>query len=87
MTSSATRAREVWLDEVLRLLTRHVFDNKADLTSTATRLSEVFFIELIRLGVGQTPRMDSILAAFTDKHIGRALELMHSVFGRHQGSH
>ena len=82
VTSSATRAREVWLDEVLRLLTRHMFDQSADLTSTVTRLSEVFFIELIRLGVGQTPRMQSILAAFTDKQIGRALELMHNEAGR-----
>lgn len=78
VTTSAVRAREVWLDEVLRLLTRHMFDDSAELNSTVTRLSEVFFIELIRLGVGQTPRMQSILAAFADRHIGRALELMHN---------
>ncbi|WP_299194045.1 AraC family transcriptional regulator [uncultured Erythrobacter sp.] len=77
VTSSAMRAREVWLDEILRLLTRHMFDNESELTSTATKLSEIFFIELIRLGIGQTPQMQSILSAFTDRQIGRALELMH----------
>lgn len=78
VTSSATRAREVWLDEILRLLTRHMFDNESELSSTATKLSEIFFLELIQLGIGQTPQMQSILAAFTDRQIGRALELMHT---------
>lgn len=77
MTCSATRAREVWLDEILRLLTQKMFHEGAVGNATVTRLSEVFFIELLRLGVDQTPEMASILTALTDRQIGRALQLMH----------
>lgn len=77
LTCSATRAREVWLDEVLRLLTRRMFSEGDIAEATITRLSEVCFIELLRLGVGSTPEMASILTALTDRQIGKALQLMH----------
>ena len=77
LTQSSDRAREVWLDEVLRLLTRRMFTEGDGASATVTRLSEVFFIELLRLGVGRTPEMASILNALTDRQIGKALQLMH----------
>ncbi|QUL36872.1 AraC family transcriptional regulator [Erythrobacter sp. JK5] len=77
LTCSSIRAREVWLDEVLRLLTRRMFSEGAVANATITRLSEVFFIELLRLGVGRTPEMTSLLKALSDRQIGKALQLMH----------
>ncbi|MGD9810232.1 MAG: AraC family transcriptional regulator [Sphingobium sp.] len=75
--SAADRAREVWLDEVLRLLTRRMFADSEGSAATITRLSEVFFIEMLRLGVGQSEEMQTVLAALADRQIGKALQLMH----------
>lgn len=74
---AADRAREMWMDEVLRLLTRRMFSENAGSAATITRLSEVFFIEMLRLGVGQSEPMQAILSALTDRQIGKALQLMH----------
>jgi len=77
VVSAATRARETWLDEMLRLVTRRVFDDPMGSTGTVTRLSEVVFIEILRVGIGRNGQMRSLLEAFRDAQIGRALELMH----------
>ena len=78
LTTAAVRARSPWLDEVLRLVTRRMFAGELGSTAAVTRLSEVVFIELLRAGIGEAPALDALMEAFTDPHIGRALELIHA---------
>lgn len=75
--TAADRAREPWLDEILRLLTRRVFDAGPGSAVAVTRLSEAAFVEMLRAGVKQAPEMASILTALSDKQIGRSLQVMH----------
>ncbi len=78
VTSASIRAREPWLDEMLRLVVRRVFSDEMGSSAAVTRLSEIVFIELLRVGIGQSAELQSILAAFRDRQIGRALQLIHS---------
>jgi len=83
LTSAGERAREPWLDETLRLLTRRIFAAGPGSTAAVTRLSEAVFIELMRVGVNQSPQMAAIIAALKDQQIGRTLELIHERPGAH----
>ena len=78
LTSAALRAKEPWLDEMLRLVTRQVFSQDIGAPASVTRLSEIVFIELLRVGIAQSPGLKSVLEAFRDRQIGRALELIHA---------
>lgn len=78
VTSNAARAREPWLDDVLRLVVRRVFADGSGSAAAITRLSEVVFIELLRAGIGADGGLRAILDAFRDRQIGRALQLMHA---------
>ncbi len=78
VTTAATRAREPWLDDMLRLVARRVFADEVGSTATVTRLSEIVFIELLRVGIGQSEGLASVLEAFRDRQIGQALELIHA---------
>lgn len=80
--SPADRARNSLLDETLRLMVRRVFTDGLGKSAAITRLSEVFFIESIRASVEQCPELARIIAAMTDVHVGRALELIHQAPGR-----
>ncbi len=75
---AADRAREVWLDETLRLLTRRVFDAAPGSSVAVTRLSEAAFIELLRVSISDAPQMASVLAALSDKQIARSMQVMHA---------
>ncbi|MEO1134990.1 MAG: AraC family transcriptional regulator [Pseudomonadota bacterium] len=76
--SAADRARAPWLDDILRLLTKRVFDAGPGGNVAVTRLSEAAFVEMLRHGAGAAPEMGAILAALQDKQIGRSLTLMHA---------
>jgi len=76
--SAAMRARQPWLDEMLRLVARRMFSGEIGSEAAVTRLSEIVFIELLRLGFGQDPGLQVLLDAFTDHQIGRALRLIHA---------
>jgi AraC-like DNA-binding protein len=78
LITAADRARHPWLDEILRLLTRRVFEAGPGANIAVTRLSEAAFVEMLRAGAGETPEMASVLAALSDKQIGRSLEVMHA---------
>ncbi len=78
VTSKSLRAQQPWLDEVLRLVTERMLAGEAGSEASTTRLSEIVFIELLRLGFGQTPRLEAMLEAFSDHQIGRALSLIHA---------
>jgi len=75
--TSAFRAEQVWLDDILRLLVRRLFEGDLGSTGVVKRLSESVFIELMRIGFSQSQRLTNILKAFSDKQVGNALELMH----------
>jgi AraC-like DNA-binding protein len=77
VTTASMRAREPWLDEMLRVLVRRAFSAEMGSAASVTRLSEIVFIELLRVGVSQSPQLASVLEAFQDKQIGRALQVIH----------
>ncbi|MEZ5893230.1 MAG: AraC family transcriptional regulator [Parvularculaceae bacterium] len=76
--TASARARAPWLDDILRLLTQRVFAGEPGAAATVTRLSEAAFVELIRNGAGAAPEMAAILAAMSDRQIGRTIALMHA---------
>lgn len=76
--TNGMRARDSWLDELLRLVTRRMFDETIGLPAAVTRLSEVVFIEILRVGIGRLGELRQILDAFRDAQVGRALELIHA---------
>lgn len=78
LTTASMRARQPWLDETLRLVAQRVFSDVIGSSATVTRLSEVVFIELLRAGIAQSADLRSILEAFRDHQIGRALQLIHA---------
>ncbi len=78
VTSAALRATQPWLDEVLKLVAQRMLSGQVGSEASATRLSEIVFIELLRLGFGQNQRLQTLLEAFTDHQIGRALGLIHA---------
>jgi len=78
VTSSSTRAKEPWLDEMLRLISRRIFSHALGSAAAVTRLSEIIFIELLRIGIKDSDRLRSVLEGFSDPHIGRALQLIHT---------
>jgi AraC family transcriptional regulator, activator of mtrCDE len=78
VTTNAMRARRPWLDDILRLVVRQVFSDTIGSTATVTRLSEIVFIELLRVGIGQSAGLRSVLEAFQDQQIGGALQLIHA---------
>lgn len=78
LTTSAVRAREPWLDEMLRLVARRMFSDEIGSPAAVTRLSEIVFIELLRVGVAQSAPLKAVLEAFRDRQVGRALQLIHA---------
>lgn len=77
VVTAAMRAREPWLDEVLRLVARKMFSGEIGSTAAVTRLSEIVFIEVLRVGVEQCAALQRIVEAFRDRQVGRALQLIH----------
>lgn len=75
--TAAMRAREPWLDEMLRLVVRRIFSDTVGSSASVTRLSEIVFIELLRAGIGQGEQFTALMDAYRDVQIGRALELIH----------
>lgn len=77
LTTNATRARNPWLDEALRLVAQRVFSDAQGSGATVTRLSEIVFIELIRSAVSENGPLQTVVAAFGDRQIGNALLNIH----------
>ncbi len=78
VATAARRASEPWLDELLRLMAERLFGGHAASAAVVTRLSEIVFIELLRIGARSSAQLAALLAALKDRHIGRALELIHA---------
>lgn len=75
--SAIDRARQPWLDEILRLIVRRVFTDDIGNAAIIKRLSETLFIELLRNCVSHQNELGKALSGFSDKHIGKALVLIH----------
>ncbi|MCC8964424.1 AraC family transcriptional regulator [Bradyrhizobium sp. Pear76] len=75
------RARYPLLDESLRLVARRALSDEVGAAASIARLSEVFFIEAVRASVERHLPLANVMAAMTDLHIGRALELVHKTPG------
>jgi len=78
VTTTSQRAREPWLDEVLRLVARQVYNEEIGSEASVTRLSEIMLIELLRVGINSSAGLKAVLDAFRDEQIGRALRLIHA---------
>jgi len=76
--TASGRAKSPWLDEILRLVVQRIFRDPFGSAASVTRLSEIAFIELLRAGIGDGSRLDTVLEAFRDPQIGRSLELIHT---------
>jgi len=76
--TAAMRAREPWLDEMLRLAARRLFSGEIGSEAAVTRLSEIVFIELLRAGIEQSPGLKAVIEALHDRQVGRALQLIHA---------
>jgi AraC family transcriptional regulator, activator of mtrCDE len=77
VVTASMRAREPWLDEVLRLVARKMFSDDIGSPASVTRLSEIVFIELLRLGVAQCDGLKQMIGAFRDRQVGQALQMIH----------
>ncbi len=79
LTTSSMRAKNPWLDDILRLISRHMLSDKSGLEASVRRLSEVMFIELMRIGIesGEQGGIQPALRGFQDPQIGRALAIIH----------
>lgn len=77
VTNASARATNPWLDDIIRLATRRIFSDSLGTDASVVRLSEMMFIELLRQGVEQGALYNARLEAFTDTHIGKALEHIH----------
>ncbi|MCK0069015.1 MULTISPECIES: AraC family transcriptional regulator [Kordiimonas] len=78
VTTMVERLKEPWLDEMLRLVAQRMFSNQLGAEASVTRLSEIVFIELLRSAINKQGDLQNILIALNDKHIGRALQLIHT---------
>jgi AraC-like DNA-binding protein len=79
IVTAAMRAENSWLDDVLRLISRHMFSDRAGLDASVRRLSEVMFIELMRIGIEseEQGQLQHALKGFRDPQIGQALAIIH----------
>ncbi|WP_420345724.1 cupin domain-containing protein [Pelagibius sp.] len=77
LVTAERRARNPWLDELMRLIARQMFAEAPGMTASVIRLSEALFIEVVRSCADQDEALRGILTALGDPRIGRALGLMH----------
>ena len=75
--SAQQRTKRAWLDEVLALLIKQVFNEEPGALVAVTRLSEILFIETIRLAGEEKSELKRLLDGFADARIGRAIALIH----------
>lgn len=75
--TSADRAAQPMLDDVLRLIIRRAFSEGSGAAASISRLSEVLFIEVLRASLTQLGGANQMLVAVQDPQIGRALAAIH----------
>lgn len=75
--TAAARAASPFLDDMLRLAARRLYEGEMGSVAAATRLSEIVFIELLRAGVAGAPALRRIMQGLADPQIGKAILLIH----------
>lgn len=83
LTTSAKRAQNPWLDDIMRLISRQMFSGHLGSDASVKRLSEVMFIEILRIAIGDQKEIGPILKGFQDPHVGKALSLLHNAPSSH----
>lgn len=81
--TAAMRAGFGWLDDIVRMMTRRVFESRSTphdqgMVAIVQRLAEVMFVEILRAGLSQSPEMQRVIGAFSDERIGKTLMLIHT---------
>ncbi len=71
------RAQNLFLNETMNMIVKSVRSGTLGVEPTFRRLSEIIFIEIICSAANSDQALGSVLQAFTDIHIGRALDLVH----------
>ncbi len=72
------RASNPMLDDILNLIIRQVYSSQLAIQASVIRMSEVMFIELLRINIDKNDKLKGVLAAFSDKQIGRSIGLIHA---------
>jgi len=80
--TAGDRANRPLLDDILRLITRRMFNETPGQAASVSRLSEVLYIEALLACADYDPELKLMLSAVTDRQIGRALSLIHHQIGR-----
>lgn len=75
--TAAKRSSAFWLDEALRLMTRHAADNTPGSMAVVRRMSEIIYIETIRCCADQSEHLSGLMEALNDPKISRAILAMH----------
>jgi AraC-like DNA-binding protein len=78
MLSNSCRAKHPLLDDILRLIVQRIFSDQLGSEASITRLSEIVFIELLKSGLNEDERLQSIVSAFQDPKISHSLRLIHT---------
>lgn len=77
--TTGMRARNLWLDEALRLMARQMMNDSQGAAAAVRRMSEVIFIEAVRCCAEQSKELERILLALRDAKISRALAAIHQM--------
>lgn len=83
VVTAAMRASNGWLDDIVRMMSRRVFEERGSATTqgmvaTVQRLAEVMFVEILRAGINKSPALQRVIGAFGDERIGKTLALIHA---------
>lgn len=71
-----------WLEYTIHLIQQEAFSKRSGADAMANRMAEILFIKALRIFIEEN--MDEVcgLAAMNDRHIGRALTLIHTQFAQ-----
>jgi AraC family transcriptional regulator, activator of mtrCDE len=75
------RSTNPLLDEMIGIVTRHVFNDDPDAGASFNRISEALFIEILRASSHEVKNLNQLLTAISDPQIGRALAAIHENVG------
>jgi AraC-like DNA-binding protein len=80
---SSTNGRSRWIDEFTRFAVLEAKEKRAGGNGILAKLGELMFVELVRHYVETLPQeSQGWLAGLRDRHVGRALTLLHESPGR-----
>lgn len=69
-----------WLDYTIHLIQEEAFSKRSGADAMANRMAEILFIKALRIFIEENLEDVRGLAAMNDRHIGRALDIIHTRF-------